>query len=148
MCTKFQSSSPHSSWEKCDETISFEKVTEWQNHRMAEGQGKSSIAPTFWKEGYNEGSQTKAWTTGMTWPSPAAWAISFWVQAVALRQSTNLHSALNLGYYCLSSNVRPRNISTVFCMQVIFMITVTLSYFVGASNRKPTPVRNRSDVCF
>ena len=23
------------------------KVTEWQNHRMTEGQGKSSIAPTF-----------------------------------------------------------------------------------------------------
>ena len=28
-------------------------MTEWQNHRMKEGQGKSSIAPTFSKRGYN-----------------------------------------------------------------------------------------------
>ena len=34
-------------WQK----IFIRKVTEWQNHRMtAEGQGKSSIAPTFSKE--------------------------------------------------------------------------------------------------
>ena len=28
-------------------------MTEWQNYRMPEGQGKSSIAPTFSKQGYN-----------------------------------------------------------------------------------------------
>ena len=28
-------------------------MTEWQNHRILEGQGKSSIAPTFSKRGYN-----------------------------------------------------------------------------------------------
>ena len=27
-------------------------MTEWQNHRIPEGQGKSSIAPTFSKRGY------------------------------------------------------------------------------------------------
>ena len=30
------------------------KVTEWQNHRMTEGQGKSSIAPTFSKRAINK----------------------------------------------------------------------------------------------
>ena len=29
-------------------------MTESQNDRMTEGQGKSSIAPTFLKRGYNE----------------------------------------------------------------------------------------------
>ena len=29
-------------------------MTEWQNYGIPEGQGKSSIAPTFSKQGYNE----------------------------------------------------------------------------------------------
>ena len=29
-------------------------MTEWQNHRIPEGQGKSSIAPTFSKRGYKK----------------------------------------------------------------------------------------------
>ena len=29
-------------------------MTEWQNHRMTKGQGKSSIDPTFSKRGYNK----------------------------------------------------------------------------------------------
>ena len=29
-------------------------MTEWQNHRILEGQGKSSIAPTFSKRGYKK----------------------------------------------------------------------------------------------
>ena len=35
-------------------------MTEAQNHRMTmtEGQGKSSIAPTFSKQGYNKGNGT------------------------------------------------------------------------------------------
>ena len=56
MCTKFQPSRPHSSWEKCDENFHLKGygMTESQNHsdRMTEGQGKSSIAPTFSKRGY------------------------------------------------------------------------------------------------
>ena len=48
VCTKFQSSRPHSSWEKCDEKFSFQRVRN-DNHRMTEGQGKFSIAPTFSK---------------------------------------------------------------------------------------------------
>ena len=59
VCTKFQPSRPHSSWEKCDEKFSFQRlrndwITEWQSDRMTEGQGKSSIAPTFSKRGYND----------------------------------------------------------------------------------------------
>ena len=30
-------------------------MTEWQNHRILEGQGKSSVAPTFSKRGYKNG---------------------------------------------------------------------------------------------
>ena len=49
VCTKFQSSRPHSSWEKwrkcSSERLRNDRMTEWQNHRMMEGQGKSSIAP-------------------------------------------------------------------------------------------------------
>ena len=47
MCTKFQLYRHHSSWEKCDENFIWKccRITEWQNHRMTEGQGKSSIAP-------------------------------------------------------------------------------------------------------
>ena len=39
-------------WEKCDEKFSFERLL---NDRMTEGQGKSSIAPTFSKWGYKKG---------------------------------------------------------------------------------------------
>ena len=42
-------------------------MTEWQNHRMPEGQGKSSIAPTFSKWGYNDlcaqGRLSSAWAS-------------------------------------------------------------------------------------
>ena len=31
-----------------------DRLTEPQNHRIPEGQGKSSIAPTFSKRGYND----------------------------------------------------------------------------------------------
>ena len=44
VCTKFQSSKLHSSWEKCDEIFSIERL---RNDWMTEGQGKSSIAPTL-----------------------------------------------------------------------------------------------------
>ena len=30
-----------------------DRTAEWQNHRIPKGQGKSSIAPTFSKRGYN-----------------------------------------------------------------------------------------------
>ena len=51
VCTKFQPQGLNSSWEKCDEKFSFERL---QNYGITEGQGKSSIAPTFSKRGYNE----------------------------------------------------------------------------------------------
>ena len=57
VCTKFQSSRPHSCGEKCDEKFSFERL---RNHRMSdydkvtEEQGKSSTAPTFSKRDYNK----------------------------------------------------------------------------------------------
>ena len=58
VCTKFQSSRSHSSWQ-CDENFNLKGygMTEWQsqNHRITEGQGKSSVAPTFSKRGYNNG---------------------------------------------------------------------------------------------
>ena len=53
VCTKFQSSRPHSSWEKCNEAFSFKRlrndcITEWQNHRVTEWRkDKANIAPTF-----------------------------------------------------------------------------------------------------
>ena len=34
--------------------LNYDRIIEWHNHRMAEGQGKCSIAPTFSKWDYNK----------------------------------------------------------------------------------------------
>ena len=52
VCTKFQSSRPHSSWEKCDEKFLFERlrndwITEWQNPRMTENKANPVQPPLF-----------------------------------------------------------------------------------------------------
>ena len=58
--TKFQYSRPHSSWEKCDEIFSFERLrndemTESRNDRITEWRMERAnpVAPTFSKRGYN-----------------------------------------------------------------------------------------------
>ena len=54
VCTKFQSSRPHSSEKSVTKIFRNDWITEWQNYRVTEGQGKSSKAPTFSKRGYNK----------------------------------------------------------------------------------------------
>ena len=56
VCTKFQSSRPHSYWEKCDENFHLEGYGMWdsQSDRMMDGQCKSSMAPTFSKWDYKK----------------------------------------------------------------------------------------------
>ena len=116
--TKFQSSRPHSSWEKCDEIFSFERL---RNEGIAELQNDGrtwqiQYCPHFFKRDYNN---------AMSSPFPC-W--SYETEQSGIQTESVMNCTIN---WYLKYDV---DVAADLCVELCF---VALQYYLSLITRKP-----------